>query len=386
MNRRRPNTRRRLRGIEQLQSRQLMAADIDLVDGVLQVQGTNFRDVIEIRFDDSDNIEVEIDSYDSNGNRVDGEFEQYDIEDVQAVIVQTLNGDDSVRIFHEDPTDQTEIDLVNQFDQFELHGGNGKDNFVNDTEVPIQAFGGANQDTIQGGSSHDQIFGGDGVDFLRGGAGNDLILGEGGTDYIYGQDGHDTLYGHNDNLSQSNAAAERDYIYGGLGQDVIRGGGGGDYLYGATNASDSADTHSNYLYGDDGNDLLIGGSQQDYLYGLNGIDDLRGRDGSDRLYGGNDGDFLYGEAGNDYLYGEGGLDTLRGGADNDRLDGGLDGLADALYGDGGADVFVRYGYTSPVYGWVTSETESEVDRIESLGDSITYRYGFIATILVPVLF
>jgi Ca2+-binding RTX toxin-like protein len=113
-------------------------------------------------------------------------------------------------------------------------------------------------------------------------------------------------------------------------------------------------------YGGNGDDVLIGGSGNDLLRGNAGNDQLFGRAGADCLIGDAGADCLQGGDGNDALYGGTGLDVLRGGKGNDYLNGGKDKHKDCLYGEEGADTFVRHRNTflGVTIGY---ETEANVD-------------------------
>lgn len=85
---------------------------------------------------------------------------------------------------------------------FEFRGGNGNDQFTNNTKLPSIAFGNDGDDILTGGSSSDHF---------EGGRGNDILLGRGGDDQLYGQDGNDRLNGGEGN----------DFLSGGVGDDVL---------------------------------------------------------------------------------------------------------------------------------------------------------------------
>lgn len=90
-------------------------------------------------------------------------------------------------------------------------------------------------------------------------------------------------------------------------------------------------------YGDGGYDKLVGGNGADRLDGGAGYDTISGMGGNDILYGGDGNDRLFGGKGVDVLYGQGGDDYLCGAttaSEKDRF-------ADLLYGNVGADKFVR---------------------------------------------
>jgi hypothetical protein len=209
----------------------------------------------------------------------------------------------------------------------EFHGGNGNDQFRNNTALDLLAYGDAGDDFIAGGTGNNTIYGGSGNDTLIGGvqkstsssakATVDRIFGEDGNDYIVGGPGNDYLDG----------GAGDDIIAGGLGNDTILGGAGNDYLDG----QDGNDT----IWGGDGNDKILGGEGNDTLYGGNG---------NDSLFGGNGNDVLYGDDGDDYLNGGSGDDRLIGGAGTDTFRRRLDMPTIGLYlTQGGGDVPIDEG-------------------------------------------
>jgi Ca2+-binding RTX toxin-like protein len=74
-------------------------------------------------------------------------------------------------------------------------GAGGNDIFVNATNLPSIAMGGAGDDILVGGRKNDVLIGGDGNDILIGGRGNDTLVGGTGNDQIFGQQGKNTLMG-----------------------------------------------------------------------------------------------------------------------------------------------------------------------------------------------
>lgn len=170
-----------------------------------------------------------------------------------------------------------------------IYAGDGDDSVTNTpagTEGPLNIFGGAGNDLLQGGNSNDHIYGygltgdpsTDGSDSIDGGNGNDYINGNAGNDFIEGGNGNDRILG----------GAGDDSIDGGNGVDVINGNKGDDVIF-----------------GDAGNDALRGGQGNDLLFGGNGNDVLQGDLGDDTLLGGTGIDVISGGAGNDLFVFEG---------------------------------------------------------------------------------
>ena len=245
---------------------------------------------------------------------------------------------------------------VSAVSSIRFDGGNGNDTFVNGTNVPVLAFGGAGNDYLSGGNADDELNGGDGDDELVGNGGDDALLGDAGNDTLSGGLGNDNLYGGsgNDSLDGGDGA---DKLQGESGDDNLQGGSGNDSLYGydGNDVLDGGDGND-YLDGMDGDDrllgsagddvliggagidTLLGGLGNDDLYGGSGNDSLDGGDGADRLRGDSGDDNLQGGSGDDFLYGYDGNDTLDGGDGNDLLQG-MDG-DDWLLGNAGDDVLL----------------------------------------------
>lgn len=139
-------------------------------------------------------------------------------------------------------------------------GLGGNDTFKNLTALPLQAFGNAGSDKLEGGGTNDVLDGGDGNDTLTGGDGNDRLLGGNQDDWLSGGWGNDGLCG-------------------GHGNDTMIGGEGNDVLSEATDLDPPSS----------GDDILRGGNGNDWLRGGIGQDRLEGGAGDDYLEGGNDG-------------------------------------------------------------------------------------------------
>src|SRR5688572_27212529 len=84
-----------LRKFEKLEDRCMMAADIDLDNGMLTVQGTTGDDYIFIMTDpdDDDQVIVEV------RNPANGDYfaqEDYDLDDIDELVVSALDGNDHI--------------------------------------------------------------------------------------------------------------------------------------------------------------------------------------------------------------------------------------------------------------------------------------------------
>ncbi|GAA1583523.1 calcium-binding protein [Actinoplanes couchii] len=136
--------------------------------------------------------------------------------------------------------------------------GNGHDEVINRTAVPMTADGGTGDDTLIGGSAADRLLGGSGWDTILGRGGGDTIDGGSGNDRIQGNSGNDVIQG----------GTGHDTVYGGSGADRVAGGAGDDWIFGGS-----------------GNDVLDGGTGNDLIQGESGHDKITGGSGDDQLVG-----------------------------------------------------------------------------------------------------
>lgn len=163
--------------MESLESRTLfaagpLAASAEVVNDLLEVNGTNKSDEIHVaaNVEDAAAIDVTV-----NGVLL-GTFT------ATGINVQAGNGSDVVTI-------DASVSLPTS-----ILGGNGSDTL----------HGGAGADTMDGGNGKDQLFGNLGNDVLRGGKGKDTLDGGDGDDELTGGKG-------------------RDSVLGGLGADLFQG-------------------------------------------------------------------------------------------------------------------------------------------------------------------
>ncbi len=255
--------------------------------------------------------------------------------------------------------------------------------------------GGNDSDTINGGDGDDKIYAmlggnadGDVVgDVIHGNNNNDTITGTGGTDTVFGDAGIDTLRGGggNDTLT---GGTEADSVDGAAGNDIVSyatASGAvtviltdlaGGHTGGASSGADGSDTLIDVenIIGSNFADSLSGNNLANVLNGGLGIDAMSGGDGADTYYanvlndtitevnaslatGGNDVVYYTGTAGTCILganlerlvlsgvsafngTGNALANTIVGNSAANTLDGGIDALADALYGNGGDDIFI----------------------------------------------
>ena len=96
-----------------------------------------------------------------------------------------------------------------------LHDGNDTLTTGTGVQVEIDGYGGDGNDNLEGGDGDDTLYGGAGDDIIYGGDGDDWIDGEAGEDSLYGQLGNDELEG----------GAGIDSLDGGTGVDIFAYGG-----------------------------------------------------------------------------------------------------------------------------------------------------------------
>ena len=149
--------------------------------------------------------------------------------------------------------------------------------------VPVNAVGGAGDDSLRSGAPADSLAGGPGEDTLTGMGGDDLLQGGLDADVLHGWTGTDTtsyadratgvtvdlaVPGADDGSSEDGAAGSRDTT-----NDIenVTGGGGADELRGSGVA--------NRLDGGAGNDTLNAFAGPDTVLGGSGIDNVQALDG-----------------------------------------------------------------------------------------------------------
>jgi Ca2+-binding RTX toxin-like protein len=390
---------------ESFESRLMLTAMVNQVGDVLQVEGTNNDDAIEISYADEAQTQVQAVVSDANGNVLaSGQFNAANIDSIE---VNSLDGDDDVR---NNTNIESELNgnggndlLQGGTDDDDLNGGNGDDQKFDGDEDSIEREDGIvlvtgtnADDTIRvqyTDSSRDEIVitikdadgnlleeedysadsvdriivnglngddylrndtrigcelnGGNGIDLLVGGRSADVLRGGFGDDSLYGQSGDDVLQGE----------AGDDCIKGSYGNDLIDGGDGNDTIYGDRTYLTSFRAGDDVINGGDGNDTIRGGYGDDTLNGNDGRDTIIGERGNDTITGGNGNDLLYGDSdnlsdtqgGDDVISGNDGIDQLFGGVGDDTLDGG-DGLWDVLYGMDGDDTLRGGAGTDYMYG------------------------------------
>lgn len=146
-------------------------------DGVLQIIGTDLRDVIHVKRQ-GPNIRVKL-----SGSSGGSQHLYFPRKDVDSILVYTCGGNDHIHMHHNVQVSAT------------INSGTGNDYVI----------GGSGDDLIRAGAGSDWVFGGNGNNVLLGGAGHDLLFGGWGRDILIGGTGHD-------------------WAFGGSGQDIMIGG------------------------------------------------------------------------------------------------------------------------------------------------------------------
>ena len=209
----------------------------EVVDSVLQVQGSEGKDRARVTCDASGNAKV-------NGANPDG----------GAVACSAIFEVDATMAGGSDVIDFSGISSAfgeARFPGFGVGtgtaaiGGAGNDRYIPSPVAFNLFFGEAGDDRARGGPARDILNGGPGSDDLDGADGRDSLIGEAGDDRLTGGTAGDLLAGGNGN----------DSLFGEPGADVLGGGPGRDKLRGGP-----------------GRDRLVGGSDKDDLRGGSGKD------------------------------------------------------------------------------------------------------------------
>jgi hypothetical protein len=187
-------------------------ATIQLVGGVLEIHGTDGKDIVVVKRVGGSQIKVSANLSIPSGSDGGADHFYFDLADVDSVHMVLCGGSDHANIGNDGGS----------------VGGDGGADWL----IPSLVEGGDGNDYLTGGGGHDTLLGGAGNDNLHGRHGDDILLGGGDDDDLNGGNGQDTLVGGDGN----------DKVSGGQGQDVLIGGRDKDELT-----------------GNQGDDLLIGG-------------------------------------------------------------------------------------------------------------------------------
>ena len=203
----------------------------------------------------------------------------------------------------------------------------GGDDHVSVADVSPSMFGGLEDviadgedgnDTLIGSRLGDSLFGGDGVDTMRGGDGNDRFDPGTGPGDIVGGKGKDTVSTSGDGNWYVSDSLLR---FTNNADNTIRSIERIKITCGGANSFVSAGTFTGALTVEagGGNDLLASGKGNDRLEGGDGNDYIQTGDGNDVLEGGAGDDVLRGDNGNDRMDGGPGNDTCTSGAGADTV-------------------------------------------------------------------
>jgi len=325
-----------------------------LVAGTLQIDGTEFPDLIEVR-------QYGMQIWVSHSTRFDGQLlasgtARFDAPLVSAISVNGGLGDDTIRI--------TFPATLNRF-AVTVDGGSG-DDVLEGVQTNVTMIGGPGNDRMSGRSGTITL------DYRSSPSGIDVSLlenttakdGFGSTDAIFGitnvfGSAHDDALQGNRGFNTLLGFAGRDVLNGEDGDDAIDGGDGNDVIVGGRG--------NDFLNGQAGDDAINGGEGNDQLRGELGNDLLEGDDGDDAISAGEGNDRLLGGVGADSMFGDSGNDILTPGPGNDLVDGGAGTGDEVDYADAitGANLEDRFGVTiNLVTGQATGEGTDTLLRIE----------------------
>ncbi|MDX2197384.1 MAG: calcium-binding protein [Phycisphaerae bacterium] len=241
-----------------------------------------------------------------------------------------------------------EDDLINGEQGIDLlFAGRGSDT-VNGGDFIDLIFGSQDPDTLNGDDGIDLIFGGRGKDAINGNNGIDICFGNLDADTIHGNDDIDLLFGNRggDDIFGDNGidlifgGKQNDCVYGGSDLDIIFGGDGNDLVEGQSGLG--------LLFGNQGDDTVNGGIDLDMIFGGPGVDSVDGAANVDLVFGGADPDIVRGGNGLNLLFGGASNDVIIGGADLDLAFG--NDSSDFLYGGGGLDLLFGGSGNDTIYG------------------------------------
>lgn len=282
--------------------------------GILTVTGTEFGDYIKITRteDEPGNAVIRV--------QINRDFYTYNALDITGIVVNALDGDDTVDTTEDGVTPTT---VFGGAGNDSIVAGNGDDWLYGDAsgdDVNLRTLFAAG--ALVGTPGDDTIIGGDGSDSIVGGGGNDILVGDFATlTYNTTTGALKTITSVNDDEGAADditGGDQSDTIIGGAGGDVINALGGNDLVFGdfgkvdktkSTATSFTSQFMTNTSPGGDdsisageGHDTVLGGQGNDTLLGEGGDDDLigghnvaNGFDGSDAMDGGEGNDVLAGD-------------------------------------------------------------------------------------------
>jgi Ca2+-binding RTX toxin-like protein len=290
--------------LEHLESRRLLSITLD--GQTLRITGTDGNDQLSLSRTGVDNVIA----------RENTSSAQFDLDDINEIVIGGGAGDDVIRVTANDLSDRG-IDVL-------LSGGLGNDSVE----------GAGNDESLLGDAGNDTLVGNDGNDTLDGGDGTDTLLGGAGVNI------------HRNGEVNSGAALPGLSIEGSTlrfegtddtDQVAVWRRTDGDlvfWLNGRQQNVPGDDVDDFEALGNGGNDVL----RLHFTLDLRGT--LNGGSGDDKLIGGALSDVLLGGEDRDTLFANAGNDTLDGGFGDDQLFG-ADGRDTADYSNRTANLFVN---------------------------------------------
>ena len=309
--------------LEQLESRRLLSITLD--GDTLRLTGTDGNDNLSLSRTGIDNVIAR-----ENTNAA-----EFDLDDIDEIVIGGGAGDDVIRVFAND---------------------------LSDRGVDVHLSGGLGHDSVEGGGNDEEIFGDDGNDTLVGNAGHDTLDGGEGTDTLLGGAGVNI---HRNGEVNSGAALPGLSIEGSTlrfeGTDsadqlAVWRRADGDltvWIDGRQQNVEGEDVDDFEAFGNGGNDVL----RLHFPINLRGT--LDGGGGSDKLIGGALGDVLRGGDGADTLFGNAGNDTLDGGLGANQLFG-ADGRDTADYSARADNLFVNHFNVGGGFGSVSHGADQDI--------------------------
>jgi Ca2+-binding RTX toxin-like protein len=214
--------------LEKLETRQLMAANLDLA-GNLTIRGTSLNDTIYLT-NSAGRVGVLLNgSTESINMAITGGSGSVRVSNVAAISIRSiriegLEGNDRLSA----AVAPVGVTIDGGAGSDLLYGSTFRDSLFagNDAATDTNTFHGlGGNDLFFGGNGTDVMNGGADVDTMFGGAGNDTLIGRGGNDVLNGGQGDDTLRGDGgDDTLRGDAG--NDLLLGGLGTDNLNGGAG----------------------------------------------------------------------------------------------------------------------------------------------------------------
>ncbi|MCI0675664.1 MAG: hypothetical protein L0Y42_07815 [Phycisphaerales bacterium] len=238
----------------------------------------------------------------------------FDADDVQAISIDALGGDDIITVNVNRPTT--------------ILGGVGNDTITGSDGGADLAVGQQGADTFSGRGGDDSFVWnpGDGNDLIDGDDGNDthIFNGSAAAEIIdIEPNGPRVLLTRNiANIVMDIGTFENITVNALAGEDTVSGAAGLSALLELLTIDGGAD--NDILTGGDGDDVLQGGAGDDMLFGGDGNDTIDGDQGADTAFmGAGDDVFIWDPGdGSDFVEGEAGFDTLlfNGSAGNEIFD------------------------------------------------------------------